>query len=490
LKRIISLILSLCLILTAVGCSSTDDEYIYFELPKTPSTLDPQTASEDSELLIIKNCYEGLFRKDSNGKTVLGAAESFKENGLVYTFKIREDAKWSNGEKLTAFDFEFALKRALLPETKAPFASRLFAIENAKAVHSGTLSSQQLGVMAVNEKTLKITLSEADPNFKESLATSVAMPCNEKFFCDAAGKYGLTASNMLSNGSYELTRWRKDPFGIRLYRNEEYSGDFISKNAAVFITCDTEDPLLEKLEKNHIDMAFVDSALKPEIEKIGLQSTSVENICWFLTLSNDFSLDMRKSFIMLIDKSIFSGSLPSGYTAANSIYPHIFESEQTATGLTPYNKEVAKQLYLKELEKLEGKKFPSDVVLYYYDDGFIKNTVTDIVGHWQSNLSAFVNIEAVSKSSLLTPELKSQTYKMALFPVRADSHEIYEYLNKFGVAYNNEPLDKIQENILRNANIVPILFQTTDLAYSKALSNVVMEAENGYIDFSFIVKKD
>lgn len=489
-KKIISLILCLCVILTVVGCSSTDDEYIYFELPKTPSTLDPQTASEDSELLIVKNCYEGLLRKDKEGKAVLGAAESFKKQGLTYTFKLRDDAKWSNGEKLTAFDFEFALKRALSPETKAPFASRLYAIENAKQVNSGAVSPEQLGVVATNEKTLKITLSYDDPNFEEALTTSVAMPCNEKFFTESAGKYGLTASNMLCNGSYELTRWRKDPFGIRLYRNEEYSGDFTSKNAAVFITCDLEDPLLEKLEKNHIDMAFIDSAMKPEIEKIGLNSTNVENICWFLTLSNDFSLDMRKAFSMLIDKSVFSGSLPSGYTAATSIYPAIFQTEQIATGITPYNKVISKQLYLKELDKLEGKKFPSDVVLYYYDDGFIKNTVTDIVGHWQSNLSAFVNIEAVSKASLLTDELKSQSYKMALFPVRADSSELYEYLNKFGVAYNNEPLPNVQESILKNNNIIPILFQTTDLAYSKALSNVVMEAENGYIDFSFIVKED
>ena len=129
-KKIISLILCLCVILTVVGCSSTDDEYLYFELPKTPSTLDPQTASEDSELLIVKNCYEGLLRKDKEGKAVLGAAESFKKQGLTYTFKLRDDAKWSNGEKLTAFDFEFALKRALSSETKAPFASRLYAIEN------------------------------------------------------------------------------------------------------------------------------------------------------------------------------------------------------------------------------------------------------------------------------------------------------------------------------------------------------------------------
>ena len=98
--RLISLLLIFCFVFSLTGCSDTKDAYIYFELPDTPMTLDPQVASSDSELLIIRNIYEGLLRKDSKGKIVCGVAESYKKNGLVYTFNIKKDAKWHNGDTL------------------------------------------------------------------------------------------------------------------------------------------------------------------------------------------------------------------------------------------------------------------------------------------------------------------------------------------------------------------------------------------------------
>ena len=128
--------------------------------------------------------------------------------------------------------------------------------------------------------------------------------------------------------------------------------------------------------------------------------------------------------------------------------------------------------------------------MYYYDDGHSKNVVTDIVAHWQSNLSTFINIESVSSPDLLTSQLVTQSYPFAVFPIKAESKEVAEYLKKFGVTYNNQPLDKVQEEILKTNNIIPIMFQKTNIAYSKALENVVTEYGDGYFDFSFIVKND
>ena len=107
--------------------------------------------------------------------------------------------------------------RAVMPQTKAPFVSRLFAIKGAKEINNGKAALNTLGVKAIDQYTLSITLAYDDSHFENTLTTSVSMPCNREFFEDAAGKYGLFAENILSNGSYKLTRWRKDPFGIRLY---------------------------------------------------------------------------------------------------------------------------------------------------------------------------------------------------------------------------------------------------------------------------------
>ncbi len=488
-SRLLCFVLSLLVVFSVAGCESTKDAYIYFELPSTPDVLDPQTASADSELLIVKNIFEGLLRKNSEGKIVCGVAEIYETDGINYTFTLRKNAKWSNGEKLTAKDFEFALKRAVSPETKAPFASRLFSIKGAEEIYNGSANKNTLSVKAVDNQTLKITLKEKDEYFEETLTTSVAMPCNEKFFKESAGKYGLSAAQTLSNGSYKLTKWRRDPFGIRLYKNNEYKGDLESQNAAVFLTCNDDEPIMTKLEKNSIDMAFIDCSLTEDAEKLGLKTEGIQNICWFLTLSDDFSPNMRKALNMLVGGEVYSKDLKVGYSTATSIFPEVIKGNKTATGITVYNQAQAKQLYMSEVELLENKKFPSDVVLYYYDNGSMKSVVTDIVGHWQSSLSAFVNIESVSNADLLKNELVSREYKMAIFPIRADSQRDYEYLEKFGINSSGD-LTAAQTELLKSNNIIPIMFQNTVIAYSPALTKVSAINGDGYIDFSFIVKTE
>ena len=211
-----ALLTAVILLLGTVGCKdSYQNAIIYYEVPERPFTLDAQTASTDSELSIVKNIYEGLLRKNSSGAVVCGAAESFEKNGLKYTFKLRENGVWSNKEPLTAADFVFGLRRAVTPATAAPFASRLFAIKNAKEIGSGKKSADTLGVSAPDEHTVIIELAYDDPSFEEALTTSVAMPCNEKFFNESGGKYGLTLNTVISCGSYRLGRWNDDENSLR-----------------------------------------------------------------------------------------------------------------------------------------------------------------------------------------------------------------------------------------------------------------------------------
>lgn len=487
-KKILALVCALALCLL-VGCSTgNQDAIIYFEIDENPLTVDPQTASSDSELSIVKNIFEGLLRKDQNGKIVCGLSESFTKNGLTYTFKLKDGLIWDNEEPLTSADFVFALKRALSPETKAPFASRLFCIENAKAVFEGKLQKDKLSVSAPDDKTVMIKLAYEDSEFEETLTTSVAMPCNEKFFNETKGKYGLSNKYIISSGNYRLTKWNKESFGIRLYSNKYYKGDFKAKNAAVFITNDDEKTPIERLRENNVDITFVDASLlnnESEIKTIGYKNT-----CWFLTLGANFSPDMRKALASLVGSDVYSGSLKNGYTAADSIFPPAVTEGISNEGFTPYNLNLAKQLFKAEIAKLEDKKFPSGAKLYYYNNGAVKPIVTDIVGHWQNNLGAFVNIEEVKDLNYLRSELKAQTLPMAIFSVRANSSNVAEYLQSFGVSYNNEAPAEIQKRILKSNGIIPIAFEETTIAYRTSLSNVTTTLGNGYIDFSFIVKSE
>lgn len=491
--KALALITAAVFVFLCAGCGSRyQDAIIYFEIPERPSTLDPQTASTDSELVIVSNIFEGLLRKNAGGAIVCGVCESFEYENLTYTFKLREDAVWSNEEPLAADDFVFALRRAVTPSTKAPFASRLFCIENAESIYTGKASPDSLGVSAPDSRTLIIKLAYEDKDFEETLTTSVAMPCNEKFFTESGGKYGLTAEYTLSCGSYELTKWNRESetFGIRLYSNSLYKGTFAAKNSAVYITKDEEETAMQRLSDNNVDIAFIDSSLSDTAEQSGLKTVNYQNICWFLTISPEFSQNMRKAFGMLTGGEVYGANLPCGYTVATSVFPSEIYENADSSGMTPYDLQNGKKLFSSETDKLEDKKFPSGVKLYYYDSSGIKSVVTDIVGHWQNNLGAFVNIEATTNYETMIAELKEQTLTMAIFPLRAGSGNTAEYLANFGIDYKSGSLSEIQSQILKSNNIYPIAFQNTTIAYSKALNDVFTNPGNGYIDFSFIVKTE
>ncbi len=489
-RRLSALLLSLIIILTVTACDSSSKAYIYFTLQEQPQTLDPQIAKSDTELMIVRNVFEGLLREDDSGKIVNGVAESFEKKNLTYTFHLRKDAQWSNEEKITAYDFEFAFRRAVNPETKAPFSKRLSSIKNAKAILKGEKLVKDLGVKALDANTLQIKLSKEDKNFEKTLTTSIAMPCNENFFKESAGKYGLERETTLSNGSYRLAKWGKEVFGIRLYKNNFYKGNFEAKNAAVFLSIDKERTPVQVVAEDDADIAFISPQDLTTAEQSNLKTADHENICWFLTISNGFSKGIRKSLCALANPQVFSKNLIESYKNAQSIYPAVLNVTASSSGMPVYDLENAKKLFKTEVESLVDKKFPTDVVLYYYDDNFSKTVVTDIVGHWQNQLGAFVNIESVSAPAVLQSQLTDQTYALSIFPISADSPDVSEYLEKFGIKYDGENLSELQSELLKSNNIVPLMMQKTIIAYSQNLTNLKFTHGNGSIDFSYIVKED
>lgn len=489
-KRFLSVILSLLLIVgTLSGCGGKYmDAYIYFELLEKPKTLDPQTASSDSELLIVRNIYEGLMRKSDDGTIIGGVSENYSYENLTYTFNLNENAVWSNGEKVTAYDFEYGLRRAVDPKIKAPFASRLFSITNAEAINSGNADMSTLGVKAVDETTLTITLCREDNNFLDTLTTSVCMPCNQEFFEQSIGKYGLDAENTISNGSYRLTKWNKEDFGIRLYKNEEYTGIFQAQNAAVFISCVDDEAQNIRLTDGDSDMAFLPCSELDAADSAGLTTQSVQNVCWILTVSRNYSPEVRRAFALGFSSDIYSGSLSDGFAAAKSIYPEILGISADGIGLTGYNIDEAKSVMSAQIAAMQDSKFPQST-LYYYENEGVKDLATAIVGHWQQNLSTFVNIEPSSNLTVLQKEIRESTLDFALFPVTASNDLFSEYAKNFACVSTAATPDVLQQELLGNNVILPVAYQSTNISYIPLLENVVMEADNGYIDFSYIIKR-
>ncbi len=487
-KKVLSVLLAAVVLICTCGCGDGYmKSYIYFELMSTPETLDAQTAHTDSELIIVRNIYEGLLRHDQNGDIVCGAAKEYSFEDMTYTFKLRDDIFWSNGEAVTAHDFVFALRRAVDPKTQAPFASRLFSISGAREINSGAAATDTLAAVAHDDSTLSITLCEIDSGFEETLTTSVCMPCNEKFFDESIGKYGLDREYVISNGSYVLTKWNREEFGVRLYRNEDYTGNFTAQNAAVFISCIDDEKQTERLLSGESDMAFIPCNELETAEKEQLTVSAVQNTCWVMTVSDQYSPEVRKALAMAFSTDTYKDALPKGFTPAVSLYPKVLQSgDVDGVGLTPYDIENAKSIMTEQISAMEDKKFPTST-LYYYDTDGIKTVVTGIVGHWQQNLSTFINIEAADSLDSLKAELTARTLPFAVFPITVSSGSVSEYMINFGIDSDETPAE-LQQQLLSGNTLFPVAFEDTNISYIPTLENVRAELNNGYIDFSYIIK--
>ncbi len=490
LKKIFAVLLCVALVLGALtGCGKKYmDAIIYFELLQKPLTLDPQTAQSDSELLIVRNIYEGLMRESESGEIINGAAESYSYENLTYTFNLRDEAVWSNGMPVTAYDFEYGLRRALDPKIKAPFASRLFAITNAKQINEGMAAVESLGVKAVDDKTLTISLCQEDSQFLKTLTTSVAMPCNEEFFEQSIGKYGLDAKCIISNGSYRLTKWNKEDFGIRIYKNEDYNGAFNAQNAAVFISCVENESQTQRLNDGSSDMVFVSGGELAAVQKAGFVTTKVQNICWVMTVSRNYSAEVRRAFAQAFATDIYANALPDDFVVAKSIYPEVLRLNTDNLGITPYNINEAKAAISSAVSAMPDSKFPQST-LYYYDTEGVKGLATAIVGHWQQNLSTFVNIEPSTNLTALNNEIVESTLDFALFPISAKSSYFSEYAKNFVAVSSATTPDALQQELLADNCMIPVAYQTTNVSYISTLENVIVGEDNGYIDFSLVIKK-
>nr|WP_276561258.1 peptide ABC transporter substrate-binding protein [Bacillus paramycoides] len=186
-------------------------------------TMDSSKSTDTVSSQMLGNTMEGLYRLDKDNKPIPAAAESStkSEDGKKYTFKLRKDAKWSNGDPVTAKDFVFAWQRLLDPKTTAEYAFIAFPIKNAEAVNKGEKPVTELGVKAVDDNTLEVELEQAVPYFLNLVAFPSYYPLNEKFVKEKGEKFGLESDTTVYNGPFVLKDWKHEQ-GWQLKKNDQY----------------------------------------------------------------------------------------------------------------------------------------------------------------------------------------------------------------------------------------------------------------------------
>jgi oligopeptide transport system substrate-binding protein len=186
-----------------------------------PDTLDTHKSSTTYENNIISDMFEGLMTMNAAGHAIYGTAVSHTvtPDGLVWTFKLRDET-WSDGVPVTADDFVFSFRRVLDPKTTAQYASLVYPIKNAQAVNEGTLPPEAVGVKALDDKTVEMTLEHPTP-YLLTLLTHQTCQLVPKHLIEKVGEDWVKAGTMVSNGPYVLAEWIPNVH-VKLVKNSRY----------------------------------------------------------------------------------------------------------------------------------------------------------------------------------------------------------------------------------------------------------------------------
>ena len=195
---------------------------------ETPvESLDPQLATDGTSFEVIADYTDGLMQMDADGAAVPACAESYEvsEDGTAYTFHIREDAVWSNGDPVTANDFVFAWQRAVDPANASEYSymlSDIGQIVNAAEIIAGEKDVSELGVTAVDDKTLEVQLNVPVSYFLSLMYFPTYYPVNQAFFESCGDTFATSPETTLSNGAFVLTSYEPAATAFELVKNEDY----------------------------------------------------------------------------------------------------------------------------------------------------------------------------------------------------------------------------------------------------------------------------
>lgn len=210
---VVVLVLVLALSVFATGCKAApklaEQQVLRMNLGTEPPQLNSSISTDTVSFNIERHTQEGLTRLDGNDKPVPGIAQKWtvSADGLTYTFTLR-DAKWSDGSAITAADFEFAWKTLLNPETASEYAYFAYVLKGGMEYNSGTGTAADVGVTAVDAKTLKVTLAQPIAYFLDQCAFGVMLPIKQAYYEQVgAEKYGAEAANLLYSGPFVIDSW-------------------------------------------------------------------------------------------------------------------------------------------------------------------------------------------------------------------------------------------------------------------------------------------
>ena len=435
------------------GCGGNKSEgaakQIVYNIGADPKSIDPGLNQEVESGGIIINAFEGLYSTDEKEQPVPAVAEScdISEDGLTYTFHLVKDAKWCDGEAVTAKDFEYAWKRALDPNTASEYAYQLYYLKNAEAYNKGKGSADEVGVKATDDYTLEVTLENPTSYFLALTAFPTYMPVRQDVIEKYGDKWATQAESYISNGAFKMTEFSSKDKMV-FVKNENYrkadsvkieqlTYKMIEDNTTAWASYKTGDlDMTAQVPTEEVQTALADG-IATKYEQLGSYSYAINMDANTLTPEVAKALtnkDVRKALALAINKKeIVDNVTKGGQVAATSYVPQ---------GLTKENGEKFSKDYLpaegdvEQAKKLladagypNGQGFPKITILYNTGAGHedVAQAVQDM---WKKNLGIEVELKNQEWAVYLTSR-SNKEYQLCRWGWVADYADPMAFLDVF-----------------------------------------------------------
>ncbi|EIZ4558985.1 peptide ABC transporter substrate-binding protein [Staphylococcus pseudintermedius] len=375
-KLLITSILSV-LILAACGNNGgiySDEGQVFRKvIAQDMSSLDTAKVTDSVSFDKFNQVYEGLYTLDGHDNAQPGVAKGqpkISDDGKTWTIELRKNAKWSNGDPVTAHDFVFAWRRVLDPDTASEYAYIMYDLKNAEQINTGKKKPSELGVKALDDYTLQFELEKPIPYYKEMLAFGTFLPQNEKVVKKFGDRYGTTAEKAVYNGPFKVKQWAVED-KILLVKNDKYwDKDVVKLDKINYKVLKDGQAGASLYDTESVDDTIISSEQvdkykgTPALQKRLLAAT------FYLKLNQDAvpalkNKDMRLALAKAVDKQAYvdavlnNGSAPSdGFTSKETAKaPDGKDYAEQIKSTLKYNPDEARANYEKAKKALGQSEF-------------------------------------------------------------------------------------------------------------------------------------
>ncbi|WP_289137597.1 peptide ABC transporter substrate-binding protein [uncultured Brevibacillus sp.] len=412
-----------------------------------PATLDPTFAEDATSGAVIRALYDGLTRLDEKGEAINSLAEEMKlsDDKRTYTFRLR-DAKWTNGDPVTAHDFEFAWKYALDPKTGSPASYNYYSIKNAQAFTSGKAKAEDVGVKAIDDKTLQVTLEHPTPFFPTLV--SFLPPVNKNVVLSNP-KWANDPKTLVSNGPFKLDTWEHKNKLILVKNDTYWEKDVVKLSRIEFSMISDTNTELSMFQNGDLDWAGgpisglpVDAvaALKQE----GKLMTKPKATSYYIRFNAErppfTNVKIRKAFAYAINRQEIADNIgQAGQTPLMGITP-ITASLKPEGFFADNQQEEAKKLLAEGMAELGITRLPAITYLYNTSDRN-KAIAETLQAAWKNVLG--VDVKLLNKETKVYLDDQEQgKFEITRSSWTADYNDSINFLQKFIEKYSSSNITR------------------------------------------------